>query len=181
LGLASDCGRSGGHLAGHGRLSWEAPKRPFFFVLPPFWKGIELFFSAELGCLRLGIFRGTSNGKFGCETLLLSIQSPTRNTPPRCRPQVPPPKTIPTWQTTEAQPRKAAFGPSAARGLEIPKKSRAHIPVSAASILTSRPPQNDGSCARQPGDFPVGDSCGSEPNKRQFAQTKLPTNKGKLQ
>ena len=104
---------------------------------------------------------------------------PTRNTSPRCRPHVLPPKTIPTWQTTEAQPRKAAFGPSAARGLEIPKKSRAHIPVSAASILTSRPPQNDGSCARQRGDFPVGDSCGSEPNKRQFAQTKSPTNKGK--
>ena len=99
----------------------------------------------------------------------------TRNTPPRCRPQVPPPKTIPTWQTTEAQPRKAAFGPSAARGLEIPKKGRAHIPVSAASILTSRPPQNDGSCARQPGDFPVSDSCGSEPNKRQLAKTKSPT------
>ena len=75
MGLASDCGRSGGHLAGHGRLSWEAPKRPFFFVLPPFCKGIELFFSAELGCLRLGIFRGTSNGNFGCETLLLSIIS----------------------------------------------------------------------------------------------------------
>ena len=106
---------------------------------------------------------------------------PTRNTPPRCRPQELPPKTIPTWQTIEAQPRKAAFGPSAACGHENTEKGRAHIPTSAASILTSRPPQNDGSCAGQPGDFPVGDSCGSEPNKRQFAQTKSPTNKGKSQ
>ena len=48
---------------------------------------------------------------------------PTRNTPPRCRPQVPTPKTIPTWQTTEAQPRKAAFGPSAANGLHNTKKA----------------------------------------------------------
>ena len=100
---------------------------------------------------------------------------PTRNTSPRCRPQVLPPKTIPTWQTTEAQPRKAAFGPSAACGHENTEKGCAHIPTSAASILTSRPPQNDGSCAGQPGYFPVGDSCGSEPNKRQFAQTKSPT------
>jgi len=100
---------------------------------------------------------------------------PTRNTPPRCRPQELTPKTIPTWQTTEAQPRKAAFGPSAANGLHNTKKSCAHIPMSAASILTSRPPQNNGSCAGQPGDFPLSDSCGSEPNKRQLAKTKSPT------
>ena len=57
--------------------------------------------------------------------------------------------------------------------LHIPK-SCAHIPASAASRLTSRPPQKDGSCAGQPGDFPVGDSCGSEPNKSQFAHTQSP-------
>ena len=99
---------------------------------------------------------------------------PTRNTPPRCRPQVPPTKTIPTWQTIEAQPRMAAFDPSAARGLHNTKKSCAHIPASAASRLTSRPPQNDGSCAGQPGDFPVGDSCGSETKQSQFAHTQSP-------
>jgi len=48
---------------------------------------------------------------------------PTRNTTPRCRPQVLPPKTVPTWHTIEAQPRKAAFDPSAAHGLQTRKKA----------------------------------------------------------
>ena len=126
-------------------------------------------------------YRGTPRSVFHLKSVrstpgaLPMKAPPTRNTTPRCRPQVPPPKTIPTWQTTEAQPRKAAFGPSAANGLHNTKKSCAHIPTSAASILTSRPPQNDGSCAGQPGDFPVGDSCGSEPKQSQFADTKSPT------
>ena len=71
-------------------------------------------------------------------------------------------------------PGRRPSTPRLRKDIKHTPKSCAHIPASAASRLTSRPPQKDGSCAGQSGDFPVGDSCGSEPNQSQFAHTQSP-------